>query len=226
MAAFPARQADSPALSKAASDFVILCHILGIPRKESKDEMGTDVVLLGRRVNTSNFMVSVPQAKLEKILRSTSTAMYKKSLSLQEAQSLAGLLSFCAPAVQLGVIFCRRLWTFVATYNADWPVHYRRRIPTPVLDDIRWWHTLFPLYNGIKFFDESSRPLVHLFADASEHGLGAFFFDSVQDRNCDWREHIGSISREHALMIAAPPSKPDVPLDINVLEILPSKWHS
>ena len=59
--------------------------MLGIPRKESKDEISSDIVLLGRRVNTNTFIVLVPPGKLQKIIELIITIIYKKTITLKEA---------------------------------------------------------------------------------------------------------------------------------------------
>src|SRR6202161_4607151 len=37
-----------------------------------------------------------------------------------------GLLSFCASAVQLGFVFCRRIWSFVASFRSEWNKEFKR----------------------------------------------------------------------------------------------------
>ena len=78
--------------------------------------------MLGRLVNSITQIVSVPQDKLDRIVALTKEALKRGSFTLKEATSLAGLLVFCAPAVQLGFVFCRRLWTFIATFQSRWVV--------------------------------------------------------------------------------------------------------
>ena len=73
--------------------------VLGILCNNKKDECGTEVILLGRLVNSITQIVSVPQDKLERIVALTKEALKRGSVTLKEATSLAGLLAFCAPAV-------------------------------------------------------------------------------------------------------------------------------
>jgi hypothetical protein len=219
MGAVRAVKVSQAQLDKMADEYRLLCGVLGIIRNDKKDECGTEVILLGRTVNTITRIVSVPQDKLARIVQLTSDAITKGSLSLVEAQSLAGILAFCAPVVQLGFVFCRRLWTFIAAFQKHWSPSARRRIPAPVLDDIRWWNELFPLYNGVRFFDDTARPLIHLFADASVLGMGAFHLDHVASLSCDWHSEVHSLPSSNAFAVPLPPQDSDTTFDINIFEI-------
>jgi hypothetical protein len=108
MSAVQAVNASHAQLDNMATEYRFLCSVLGIIRNDKKDECGTEVILLARSVNTITRMVSVPQDKLAQIVHLTGDVITKGSLSLLEAQSLAGILAFCAPVVQLGFMFCRR----------------------------------------------------------------------------------------------------------------------
>jgi hypothetical protein len=70
----------------------------------------------------------------------------------------------------------RRLWSFIASYPPAIPQAHRRRIPVEVAEDLRWWSLLLPKFNGVLFFDNKSRPIFHLFTDASQVGLGGFWY--------------------------------------------------
>ena len=219
MMAIPVVHASPESLQLLSDKYKELSYVTGIPGKDEKDAMGTKVELLGRLVDTTTFTASVPPAKIAKILELTAQALHRGSLTLWEAQSLTGLLSFCSPCVQNGVIFCRRLWTFIASFKAEWQKTLRRRLPRLVLDDIQWWHELFPTYNGVRFFDDINRQFVHIFADASIHGLGAFFFDHVDSLDCRWQDHSSILPLRHALAEPLPPFDVGIPFDINIYEI-------
>jgi Reverse transcriptase (RNA-dependent DNA polymerase) len=219
MAAIMAVDATPHALAKVTADYKLLTDIVGILRNDGKDEDGTEVTLLGRRVNSITCIVSVPQEKLDRIIQLTAEAIDRGSLTLLQTQSLAGLLSFCASCVQLGFVFCRRIWTFIASFQTHWAPSARRRIPAAVLEDLHWWNKLLPMHNGTRFFDDEKRDIIHLFADASIHGLGAFFLDHLNSTNCDWKLHIQNLPKENALAIPLPPSTREDTFDINIYEI-------
>lgn len=217
MAVFPANTIR--ALSQFKKDYSLLCRLLGILENKDKDEEGTLVRFLGRMVNSTNFTVSIPHDKVDKVVALTSIAIKKQSMTLHEAQTLAGLLTFCSSAVQLGYVFCRRLWSFIATFKPEWRKSYKRRIPQPVREDIIWWNSLFPTHNGIRFFDDSNRRIVHLFADASVLGMGAFYFDTVDSEVCDWKDYAAALPQNNALALLLPDHDPTTLFDINIYEI-------
>lgn len=149
--------------------------LLGIPRQESKDQMGTIVPVFGILVNTNTFVASLPLEKISKAIEVTTKALAQKSLTLREAQSLTGYLSYCAKVVRLGWVM-HPLWNFVASYPQNVSLSERRRLPLQVQNDLTWWSTLLPIFNGILFFDDPTREVFQLYTNASLIGLGGFFF--------------------------------------------------
>jgi hypothetical protein len=217
MAAFPNSQRKR--LAQFKRDYPQLCDITGILRNDDKDAEGTTIKFLGRTVDSTTFTVSIPKDKVDRVTSLTADALASNSMTIHEAQQLAGLLSFCASAVQLGFVFCRRIWSFVASFKSEWKKEFKRRIPALVREDIEWWHDLFPAFNGVRFFDDSNRRTIHLFADASAQGMGAFFFDDVNSPTCDWQEHVPHLPPEHALALPLPHRDLHEPFDINIFEI-------
>src|ERR1700735_4401736 len=115
-----------------------LCDITGILRNDDKDAEGTTIKFLGRMVDSTTFTVSIPKDKGDRVTSLTADALASNSMTIHEAQQLAGLLSFCAFAVQLGFVFCRRIWSFVASFRSEWNQEFKRRIPAPVREDVQW----------------------------------------------------------------------------------------
>ncbi|KAJ5054746.1 uncharacterized protein L3040_001011 [Drepanopeziza brunnea f. sp. 'multigermtubi'] len=204
-----------PEFKRAYDELGAIC---GVPENKKKREEGTAVNLLGLLVDTHTFTVSVLLEKLQRVLHLTQIAIDDRSLTLREAQSLTGLLSFCSPAVQLGYVFCRRLWTFIASFNPKWQQTLKRRVLRLMIEDIKWWNKLFPLYNGVRFFNDAWRPTIHLFEDASILGLRAFYFDHVQHQHCDWKEHVPTLQIDHAYAEDLPNNLAPQ-FDINIYEI-------
>lgn len=161
-----------------------LTDCLGIPRNESKDAEGTIVSVLGIELDTNLFTARLPEKKLHRAIEATKAALIQQSLTLREAQSLTGFLSFCARAVRLGWVFMRSLWDFIASYPSQSSSYTKRRMSSAVQKDLTWWNTLLPTYNGVLFFDESKRPTIQLYTDASLQGLEGFFYYGV----CPWPE--------------------------------------
>lgn len=204
-------------VDKEAQEYKTLTDILGIPRNDSKDGEGTKIELLGLLVDTVTFKASVPPEKMRKIQDQAMKLGGRKSVTKKEVEELTGLLSFCAPVVQLGWVFCRNFWTFLQ----QWPLHVsptkRRRMPAEVKADLAWWAYMLPRFDGIHFFDQN-REFVHLFADASEEGLGAFFIEQ-NSPTCNWEQHASLMPPEHALACQLPAQEKESPFDINIFEI-------
>lgn len=70
----------------------------------------------------------------------------------------------------------RPLWTFVASYPRLITASTQRRLPVQVREDLGWWNTLLPTFNGVIFFDDQTRDVFQIYTDASLIGLGSFSF--------------------------------------------------
>jgi hypothetical protein len=203
---------------KLETEYELVTTLLGVLCNVDKNNRGRKVKWLGRMVDSHTMTVSVPEDKLQRIIDLTKHALKEGSLTLLEAQSLAGLLAFCAPAVQLGYLFCRRLWTFIASFRKGWPRAYRKRIPAPVREDLEWWNKLFPVHNGVRFFDDEKREVVHLFTDACGLGLGGFYINGLGSEDCRWQEHVAKIPRSQSYQIQSQQDASQ-PFDINIEEV-------
>lgn len=118
MAAFPKHLCHQ--LQQFKDDYTLLCKLLGLLCNDDKDDEGTLVQLLGRLVNSNTLMVSIPQDKVDRIIADTTVAIQRGQMTLLEAQQLAGRFAFSASAVQLGFVFCRRMWSFAASFKKEW----------------------------------------------------------------------------------------------------------
>jgi hypothetical protein len=201
------------AIQLAADEYIAVTDLLGLPRNDSKNECGMVVPVLGYEIDTRIFILRIPADKLAKAHSATSQFLLKNSISLHETDSLAGFLGFCAPAVRLGRVFLRSLWSFSAAFPMGQSRFIRRRIPADLRDDLIWWRDLLPLWNGVHFFDATSRPIVSLFTDASGIGIGGFFISGTDFSN----PHL--FSPDHAFAIPLPPLEPDTRFDINLYEM-------
>lgn len=76
--------------------------LLDIPRQESKDQTGTIVPVFGILININTFVACMPAEKIAKTIEATKKALAQKVLTLREAQSFTGYLSYCAKVARLG----------------------------------------------------------------------------------------------------------------------------
>lgn len=90
--------------------------LLGIPRNESKDIKGLQVIVFGIEINTRKFIAKLPDQKLEKVVKATSKFLVEQSIIFLVIQSLVGFLSFYFQAVCLKRVFMHKLWDLVNKY--------------------------------------------------------------------------------------------------------------
>ena len=179
-------------LEQIDHEYITLTSALGIPRNDSKDYRGTVVEVLGIEVDTILFEARLPPEKLRRALALSAAALDSSALTLNEAETLAGFLSFCSQVVRLGRAFTSSLWEFIAAFP---PTQGKRRIPFFLRQDLRWWCISLPAHNGILFFDDASRPPIQLFTDACLKGMGGFHYNSASS---NWRANIHAIAPTQA----------------------------
>ena len=213
-------------LQQENTAYQLFTDCLGIPRQDAKDVEGTVVLVFGLEVDTNNFIVRVPPDKVARAEQATSFALEQPSLTLKEVQSLTGFLSFCAQAVQLGWIFMRRLWNFIAEYPPASSQFTRRRLPLEVYEDLTWWNKLLPTYNGVLFFDAQSRPTIQVYTDACPEGLGGFYYSGGE---LFWDQTIPALEQKKAFII---PTSSSSHINVHELEALlvafdiwAKSWH-
>ena len=73
--------------------------------------MGTIVSVFVIEIDTNLFVARVPADKLQRARNASGEVLSKQALTLYEAQSLTGFLSFCAQIVPLGWVFMHKLGT-------------------------------------------------------------------------------------------------------------------
>ena len=86
-------------IPKMNAEYKKITDILGIPRNESKDQLGTVLTVLGLEVDTNLFTLWVPEDKLTQAYKATAQALSLDSITRKEIEIVAGFLGFCAPAV-------------------------------------------------------------------------------------------------------------------------------
>ena len=199
-------------LESKVRNFVQLTNFLGIPRNDSKFELGQVITVFGYELDTTSFTIRLPLKKDEKVQAAVNTTLTKKKLTLWEVQVVAGLLSWSAPAVQLGWVFCRRLWDFERQFSIHRPQQHIK-IPLEVVDDLHWWAKLLPQSNGIRFFDDVARVTYYLYTDASGIGMGGFYYTGGSG---EWKDNIHHTSAANSYSTSY---YTEHVLDINVFEV-------
>lgn len=201
-------------LREAASGYTAVRHALGLLQNDSKDAQGTVVDTLGIEIDTIKMTARLSAKKLTKALSLVSAALSAGAIRLHEAQQLSGYLSFCSTVVRLGRTFLRRLWDFTATYRKAQSL---RPLSDGAKADLTWWRDLLPYFNGVRLIDDPSRPIFHVFTDASNIAIGGFWYEG-SPAETNWRPQVPNIPTAHAF--AAPLTGGQSLLHINTTEIL------
>ena len=154
-----------------------LCKILGLPMAADKTEgPATKLTFLGIELDTMEMRASLPADKLEELRDLLTEWSSKEKASIQELQSLAGMLNFACAVVRPGRFYLRRI--------IDWTAHLQKTIrwnkrpidigPT-VRGDIAWWNEFLPQWNGTSLLYEeewTNAEHIELFTDACLTGYG------------------------------------------------------
>ena len=134
---------------------------------------GTQVVCLGILVDTANQSISIPSEKLESIKLTCSQWLTKATCSKRELQSLLGSLLYVAKCIKYARFFLNRMLALLR-------VNFDKKnivITEEFKQDLRWFNTFLPVYNGITFFNYVPSKVIHL--DACPTGLGAIYDNQV-----------------------------------------------
>lgn len=114
-----------------------LTDCLRILRQEAKNYIGTVVPVFDIEIDTNLMVAQIPAKKLQKTWEITEEALSKESFTLHEDQPLNGFLSFYAQLVQLGWVFMRKLWDFVASYPIKSLQFLKQKISSEVQVDLQ-----------------------------------------------------------------------------------------
>jgi hypothetical protein len=148
---------------------------IGIPVKESKTVLPcTSLIFLGIELDSNLMEKRLPEDKLEKIRYLINFHKSKKSITLQELQSIIGLLNFACSVVIPGRTFLRRLIDL--TLGLSQPFHHKR-LNKEARADLSAWGLFLEQFNGKSLFLsdhwENSESL-RLYTDASNIGFGGY----------------------------------------------------
>jgi hypothetical protein len=188
-------------LRRLTSLYKAVMDQLGVPRNEDKNEHGSCVTILGVEVDSVAMEARLPATKLTRARHDVAAALACDSMSLLQAQELVGFLNFYAQVVTLGRSQLPPLFAFLRAFPPHCSRSTRRRIPHELRADLIWWRDLLPDYNRVRLLDDATRPIVHVVTDASNIGLGLFYFmSSAVDAH--WRSYAATLPTAQATMIA------------------------
>ena len=92
--------------------FLNICKRLSVPISDEKTEWAcSSMVFLGLLLDRDLYKISIPQEKVDKAKKWLNLLIDKKKATVQELQSLAGLLNFLNRAIYLGHAFTRRMYS-------------------------------------------------------------------------------------------------------------------
>jgi hypothetical protein len=174
-----------------------LTTALGIPRNDGKDNEGTVIEVLGIIVDSEKMEARLLVKKVERTKALINDMfLHHRGASFAEIERLGGLLSWAAKVIYLGRTFTASLWTFSATYPPARLTQHRRRMPLDLIEDLEWWLIALIISNGVRIIEPASCNIIHLFTDASDIGLGAFWYDQGSS---NWRENVGRVLFDQSL---------------------------
>ena len=101
--------------------FQEICDTIGVPIAQEKT-MGLSTKIIFLEIDTIDMVVRIPQEKVQQLSGLLIATLIKKSLQLQEIQSLVGSLNFFSKGVPNARAFNRRFWD--ATCGIKKPHHH------------------------------------------------------------------------------------------------------
>ena len=130
--------------------FLMLSSYLGIPMAPEKTVGPSQIIsFAGIELDSILMKARLPQEKLDKCQALISAFVRRRKVSLQEIQSLTGLLNFACLVVVPGRAFLRRLIDLTLCVNCP---HFLIRLSREVKADLLVWQKIFLGFNGRSFF--------------------------------------------------------------------------
>lgn len=140
----------SSACYSALMSFYTLARDIGLPIKAEKTVYPTTTLtFLGLELDTLKFEVRLPADKLESMKSEIRKFQNKTTASLQELQSLIGLLNFACRVVPPGRPFLRRIVNL--TMGLKKPKQ-QKRLDSEAIADLKAWAIFLEHFNGKAFF--------------------------------------------------------------------------
>ena len=187
--------ADTPERAHAAyQSLKTLLKLLGLWESEEK-AIGpvTSMVFLGLLLNSLDFTITIPPAKLAAARQLLLSWSQKSTASKTELQSLLGSLQHLCCAVRGGRVFLNRMLNSLrsmqdTTFIID--MEFRK--------DLHWWQTFMEDFNGVSIMRELDwrHPDTVFSSDACPFGAGGFaagqFFHTAFPPSCQ-QLHINAL---------------------------------
>ncbi|XP_069133228.1 uncharacterized protein [Argopecten irradians] len=148
----------------------------------------TVLTFLGLELDSEAMEIRLPQDKLEKLRTELLAMSRRKKATLQQLQSLIGLLNFACSVVIPGRTFLRRIIDL--TIGLSKPQHYRR-LTLEARADIAAWLLFIVNFNGRALFLPTNfvtSESLEMYTDASNIGMGGYLRNSwfCHEFSPDW----------------------------------------
>ncbi|MEE8386052.1 MAG: reverse transcriptase domain-containing protein, partial [Dehalococcoidia bacterium] len=195
---------DSPVCADNRQVMLDACRITGFPVSPSPGkvtEPAPVMELLGLIIDTVCGEIRISAQRLKDTLQELSEFSLPRSVKKRRLLSLIGKLAFISKVVRSGRTFTRRL---IEAARSTRHLHHHVYLTAACREDIVWWRTYLPSWNGVSFFMDStwtSSPDLRLASDASNLGLGITFqedwccipfdappWDTARNLDIAWRE--------------------------------------
>ncbi|XP_045198533.2 uncharacterized protein LOC123552851 [Mercenaria mercenaria] len=147
----------------------------GIPINPSKTVLPcTTITFVGIELDSVAMEMRLPEDKIIKIRTLLNHYQRRKKLTLQELQSLIGLLNFACAVIRPGRAFLRRLIDLTVGLKKSF---HKRRLTLEARADLTAWSSFMNKFNGKSLFLEDrwyTSDFLELYTDASNLGFGGF----------------------------------------------------
>jgi hypothetical protein len=124
---------------------------------------------LGIGINTVDCTLLLSTEKLRKLHNKLVTFQCKKRASKRQLKSLAGSLNWACQAINGGRFFLRRI---LDTINKLKLLSHKCKLSSDFQKDVQWWVQYLEVFNGVIYYRNSDRVVVH--SDACQEGAGMF----------------------------------------------------
>ena len=154
--------------SLALAKFKHICDMLGVPLAPEKT-MGpaTSLPFLGIDLDTHLMQATLPEDKIQRMLRDTDFLLSSQSVVLKRLQSINGLFNFACQVIVPARAFMRSL--FEMTKGVPRAYHHVR-ISLPAKKDLQVWREFLAHFNRKSFFLDfrfQSNSTLHLYTDSA-----------------------------------------------------------
>lgn len=125
---------------------------------------------LGIDIDTVNLEMSLPQDKLQKLMKTLEILGDRRKATRHEIECLGGLLAHCSKVIKGGRTFCRRIYNSMEGVREP---HFKIRLTKGFREDVTWWRNFAAEFNGKAKILGRFAIHVSTYSDASNWGYGA-----------------------------------------------------